>query len=226
MRDLAPGVVAWHNASLVLDDVAFKNLQLLPRATEPLVQAASVALFPGAGILMQVRAYAPPPLPLPARRAVPGLFPCDSSRVRNACKQKVEACQSIEVGMQDVTFENNAVHGEPAGPREVATAKGSGAQGPPAVAFSVPKFLVWTWPGGPPAMTDSIDNSNKFAAGFLDGDAVLSGIQAVRLRQQQHWKERVLCGRACIGAEALPATVHRAQTSCININRLVMSVVR
>lgn len=83
--------------------------------------------------------------------------------------------------MQDVTFENNLVYGQPAGFQEVAIQQASIVDGPAAVAYASPKVQVWPWPAGPATQAESISNSSNFARGFLDPGGPLAAIQAVRL---------------------------------------------
>lgn len=81
--------------------------------------------------------------------------------------------------MQDVRFEGNIVHHQPADGREVGLAVGP----PAAVAFSVPQRPVWRWPGGPLEETQDVSRNEAFAAGFLDDGGPLEGTRSVRLRR-------------------------------------------
>ena len=53
-RNIGPGISVWHNASATLENVAFKKIELLPKASGLVIQAASITTYPGAGLLMKV----------------------------------------------------------------------------------------------------------------------------------------------------------------------------
>lgn len=58
-RILAPGIVVWHNASLTLDAVAFRDITLLRKDSGQAINSTAITAYPGAGILMQARQPAP-----------------------------------------------------------------------------------------------------------------------------------------------------------------------
>ena len=54
-RDLAPGIRVTEGATAFLNGVNFRNMELLPRTKDPVIEASAIAAYPSATLSLVVR---------------------------------------------------------------------------------------------------------------------------------------------------------------------------